>query len=51
MYVSDVIQAAIQNNMRVDSVIFNKGNCLDIGTPEDLLKAVEKTNKVFKEFP
>lgn len=51
LYVSDVIQAAIQNNMRVDSVLFNEGTCLDIGTPEDLLKAVEKTNKVFKEFP
>ncbi|MHC4321749.1 MAG: nucleotidyltransferase family protein, partial [Planctomycetota bacterium] len=40
LYVGDVIQAAIQDNMRVDSVLFKDGNCVDIGTPEDLLKAM-----------
>jgi glucose-1-phosphate thymidylyltransferase len=50
LFVGDVIQAAIQNNMKVDTVIFKDGNALDIGTPEDLLKAVQITSKMFKEF-
>ena len=40
LFVGDVIQAAILDDMRVDSVLFKDGSCLDIGTPEDLLKAV-----------
>ena len=39
VYVGDVIQAALQNEMKVDAVIFKDGSCLDIGTPEDLFKA------------
>jgi len=41
LFVGDVIQAALQHNMRVDSALFEYGHCLDIGTPEDLLKAAQ----------
>jgi len=41
MQVADVIQAAIQNDMHVDSVVFKDGSCLDIGTPEDMMKAIQ----------
>lgn len=40
LHVGDVIQAAINNQMRVDSVLFQDGSCLDIGTPEDLINAL-----------
>ncbi|WP_295101692.1 sugar phosphate nucleotidyltransferase [uncultured Candidatus Kuenenia sp.] len=40
LFVGDVIQAAIENKIRIDSVLFKEGNCLDIGTPEDLMKAL-----------
>lgn len=38
-YVGEVIQAAIQEGLRVDKVIFDEGDYLDFGTPEDLVKA------------
>ena len=38
--VSDIIQVAIDGGMKVEAVVFEHGNCLDIGTPEDMLKAV-----------
>ena len=45
LFVGDVIQAAIHNNhMQIDTVLFSDGNCLDIGTPEDILKADQITN-------
>ncbi|WP_299820556.1 sugar phosphate nucleotidyltransferase [uncultured Pontibacter sp.] len=37
-----VLQAAINNGLRVQSVLFEKGTCLDVGTPEDLQKAILK---------
>ncbi|WP_162425898.1 nucleotidyltransferase family protein [Pontibacter pudoricolor] len=37
-----VIQAAIDNGMTVQSVCFSGGSCLDIGTPEDLKKAIKR---------
>ena len=37
IYIGDVIRAAIEDGYNVDSVIFEQGTCLDIGTPEDLL--------------
>jgi glucose-1-phosphate thymidylyltransferase len=40
LYVGDVIQAAIDNNLQVEGVIFPDSTCLDIGTTEDLVKAV-----------
>ena len=50
MFVGDVIQAAIETGMRVDPVIFKDGSYVDIGTPEDLIKAVMEASKSFKEF-
>jgi glucose-1-phosphate thymidylyltransferase len=40
MHVADVIQAAIDSGMKVEAILFENGSCLDIGTPEDMLKAV-----------
>jgi glucose-1-phosphate thymidylyltransferase len=40
LYVGDVIQAAIDRDMRVEAVCFSDGVCLDIGTPDALLRAV-----------
>lgn len=37
-----VIQAAIDNGMIVQSVCFSGGSCLDVGTPEDLKKAIKR---------
>jgi glucose-1-phosphate thymidylyltransferase len=42
IFIGDVIQAAIDNGFLVDSVLFPDGVCLDIGTPENLVKAVQK---------
>lgn len=39
LHVSEVIMAALENGFQVDSVLFRSGSCLDIGTPDDLLKA------------
>jgi glucose-1-phosphate thymidylyltransferase len=41
-FVGDVIQAAANNGMVIESVVFSEGAYLDIGTPDDLVKAVEK---------
>jgi glucose-1-phosphate thymidylyltransferase len=49
LFVGDVIQAAIENNLHVDGILFPDDTCLDIGTPEDLLKAIKLTKKVFEE--
>ena len=46
LFVGDVIQTAMKNNIEIDTVIFKDGNCLDIGTPEDLLKAVQTISKI-----
>lgn len=35
-----VIKAAIGNGLQVHSVCFQNGNCLDVGTPEDLRQAI-----------
>ncbi len=40
LFVGDVIQPAIQAGLQVGTVCFPDGNYLDIGTPEDLVKAV-----------
>jgi len=39
LHVGEVIQAAITSNMLIEGVIFQDGRCIDIGTPEDLMKA------------
>ena len=38
--VSDVITAALADHVRVEGVVFPDATCLDIGTAEDLMKAV-----------
>ena len=50
LFVGDVIQAAIQDNLQVDSVLFKDSYCLDIGTPEDLQKAIRETIEISKEI-
>lgn len=40
LFIGDVIQAAINNNLKVEGVIFPDSSCFDIGTPDDLVKAV-----------
>ncbi len=41
VFVGHVLQAAMQAGMQVDSVIFPSGTYLDIGTPDDLARAVQ----------
>lgn len=40
LFIGEVIQAAVGNGMAVESVAFPHGRCVDIGTSEDLLRAV-----------
>jgi glucose-1-phosphate thymidylyltransferase len=41
-FLSDVIHDAANNGLQVESVIFSEGTYLDIGTPENLVKATKK---------
>jgi len=41
-FVGEVIQAAANDGLVIESVVFSDGAYLDIGTPDDLVKAVEK---------
>ncbi|MBI5055569.1 MAG: dTDP-glucose pyrophosphorylase [Nitrospirae bacterium] len=50
LYISDVIQSAMLDDMKVDSVLFEDGSCLDIGTPEDLFSAVRITSEMPEGF-
>ena len=43
VFLSDVINAAMQNDMKVDKVTFTDGICLDIGIPENLVKVAQLT--------
>lgn len=40
LYMGDVFQAAIEAGLSIECVIFPKGNCIDIGTPENLVRVV-----------
>jgi glucose-1-phosphate thymidylyltransferase len=42
LFVGDIFQAAIEDNLNIETVLFAEGDCLDIGTPDDLARAVEK---------
>jgi glucose-1-phosphate thymidylyltransferase len=42
--VGAVIQAAIDNGLRVQAVCFDGGSCLDTGTPEDLQTAIRSNS-------
>jgi len=48
--IGDVIQAAIHNEVQIDSVRFPDSGCLDIGTPEDMVNAVQITKRNFENF-
>lgn len=39
LYVGDVIQAALEGGLNVEPLVFDDGDYLDIGTPEDLVEA------------
>lgn len=41
LYVGDVVRAAIREKLKVDTVIFSDGSCLDTGTPDDLIRAMQ----------
>lgn len=43
IFLGDVIRSAIRDNMQVEAVRFDAGEYLDIGTPDDLLRAVRGT--------
>jgi glucose-1-phosphate thymidylyltransferase len=38
--IGDVIQAAVTSGLRVEAEIFREGRYIDIGTPENLLRAI-----------
>jgi glucose-1-phosphate thymidylyltransferase len=43
LFVGDIFQAALADRLTIETVLFSDGNCLDIGTPDDLAKAVGKS--------
>jgi glucose-1-phosphate thymidylyltransferase len=43
MFIGDVVQAAIEAGLRVEKFLFPDGNYLDIGTPDNLVKAVRNS--------
>lgn len=42
LFVGDVVQAAVEREMNVETVIFPDERCVDIGTSEDLVKAIRE---------
>jgi glucose-1-phosphate thymidylyltransferase len=42
LQLSDIIQKAIDSNLNVEGVIFPQGSCLDIGTIDDLTRALNQ---------
>jgi len=45
LFMSDVVQQAIEKGLRVEGMLISDGSCLDIGTPEDLVKAVRELSE------
>jgi len=43
--IGDVIQAAIEQGFRVEAEVFENGSYLDIGTPENLAKAIREVHE------
>lgn len=43
LFMGDVIQDAIHHDMQISTVVFRDGECLDIGTVEDLKEALRST--------
>ena len=48
LYIGDIIREGIQAGLSVESVIFNYGDYVDIGTPEDLIRAVQENIQALK---
>jgi glucose-1-phosphate thymidylyltransferase len=44
--IGDVIQAAIADGLRVEAEVFDQGTYLDIGTPEDLVLAIQRHTRL-----
>ena len=44
LFIGDVIQASIQDDLRVESVLFTEGSYLDIGNHDDLVTALRNMN-------
>jgi len=42
IYVGDVFIEAIKNGFKVENLTFEKGNCIDMGTPDDLKRYIKK---------
>ena len=49
LFVGNVIQAAIHKGLHVEAVLFSDQRFIDIGTPEDLVKAVRTMSLVSEE--
>jgi glucose-1-phosphate thymidylyltransferase len=47
IYLGDVIQAALDAGIKIDTVIFNQGVYVDIGTPEDMLRAIQSHSSLY----
>jgi glucose-1-phosphate thymidylyltransferase len=45
LFVGDVFVAALEAGMQFDTVVFSQGFTRDIGTPEDLYRAINENNK------
>lgn len=41
IYLGDVIQDAIGSELKIDKVMFNQGTYIDIGSPEDMVTAIQ----------
>jgi glucose-1-phosphate thymidylyltransferase len=46
LYIGNVIQAALDKKLKVETVKFSKGTYIDIGTPNDLVKASHKYSNI-----
>jgi glucose-1-phosphate thymidylyltransferase len=49
VFVGDVIQAAVHTDIKIEKVIFKGSEYIDIGTPDDLAKAVQRGFKQQEE--
>jgi len=46
LHMGDIFQLAIEEGLSNETVIFPKGSCIDIGSPEDLIKALNSRKKL-----
>jgi glucose-1-phosphate thymidylyltransferase len=50
VFVGDVIQAAVHSDIKIEKVIFADSEYIDIGTPDDLAKAVQRGFRLQEEI-